>query len=1335
MSFVFKSFQKITGDQISHITANTPINDITPGSVILNLIEMVSQEIYQNYIQMVNIIQSYNLETTTGEELDNRALEYGLVRESAFAASGYATIGDNSFTKVSTNIFAGTNGAVSGQLTLDIDDSTNFPATGSIIVGRGTNNEETVDYTAIIDNVTYYTLTLDVLTPLTNDHKVGESIILSQGGVRTVSAGTVIYVPSTNISEQINFTLNEDISLSDGEDSISTAFVTCSETGAVGNVPVGAITDFEAAPFPSAIVENPEAFTNGRDEETDDELRDRIRNYIQSIFKGTEIAIKTGISGLTNTEQTKRVVSSSFIESLDFTLPSLVYIDDGTGFEPVFSGKAIEYVTRSAAGTEKILQLDNFPLIKASLITRSEQPFNINSGDRLIIAINDVEEEIIFSSLDFTNEGAATAREISIAINDRMRLVEARTTDGNSKVIIQAVAQSNEKIKVIPPLIGVSANDNLQFEENLERYTLKLYKNDLLLNKDGLTGFVDTPNNSPFVLAHGQTLLLYIDNKTTNLLTITFNAADFVDITQATALEVAAAINSELPGGYATTILDESKVRIYSRWEDTINSYITIDAAGTANPGLGFSAVTSTQGRGQNKDYVLNRYNGQIELTTPLVAQDSIKAGTTYTQAFLECASAEDYNIGAGQNLIYQIDGGPNQTITFAGGTYTAQQVADIINDDSTVNGINAYAVTKGADIYLRIATNTFDDSVGSIEVTGGTAVALDFPVGTLSENQQANLAYAEPENEEDYTLGPDQNLVLLLDQDASDRVFNFVMSLNGTVTNSISDVQFDSTNVRDNYSNDNDFFIDYIIRFTNTTATAALQGYSRIVSAYTGALGRITIAAGEVFPAVPAIGDEFDLIPITAENITNFFNNTSITPFSIYADIRLIKNGIKPQINTQTEGSSGAVQITGGSANSVLIPFTNDGTAVGNFEVDNIEGLYSGVGDMPVATAYYGGMRVVLDNVLNSYTYSFTTDGTGVGTFTLLTARKLNINDGCIIKDDGTHNTYLNGYINDISEDLVAGGSYNFHTNGNANGEFQINANPLGILEVGDLVVINSTMQNAYTNGYIADITYGVPPNTITIYDYDTEEAKDLTSFLIADTAVILYDSYTVEIFDRTTGVAQPLNAGATDFDVANSSVISSIYDKGFIRDITPDAGTGAEPYTITIYDEDTLLVVPTLQIYTLDYGASIKDRNHFHFDDNVIIGVDGYKYYTGLLQEVQWKIDGLESDPVDYPGIKAAGPHIEVAAPTVRPVKLSLDITTQGDITVGSIENNIKTQISTYINNLGVGNNVVLSEIIDVVQDVIGVYDVEIISPSENIVIADNELARIITTDITLA
>lgn len=498
MAFALKSFQQIMTDMIATFLANSPLNDLNKGSIISTFLEAAASEDFNQYFQMLSIIANFSLDNTTGSDLDNRAKEFGLSgRIQPSKAFGKVTISDTAFTKIVTKLYAGLAGPVAGQQTIYVDSALSFPASGTIIIGRSTNNAETISYSSIILGTNYDQIVLS--SNLARDHGTDETVILSQGGNRVVSAGTIVKVPASDLSTDILFSINYETVLQDGEDSVSNVDVTAVNEGTSSNVPAGAINTFDTKPFPTAIVYNSESYDNGIDLETDQQLRNRIKDTIQSLSKGTTKSIITGVIGIVDPEDNKRVVSANLIDTISSTDIARLIIDDGTGFEPSFSGRGFEQVIDNATGGEEFAQLDIFPLVKSLAITINSEPFSILNNMTLIYQVNNIEETITFFSSDFRITGSATAQEVVTAINNRGTLVEARTTSAGKKVELRAKVNVNEGLTIL----GGTANTTniLNFPVGIFD-TLKLYKFDKstlsILDKDGSTAVLESNNNQPF---------------------------------------------------------------------------------------------------------------------------------------------------------------------------------------------------------------------------------------------------------------------------------------------------------------------------------------------------------------------------------------------------------------------------------------------------------------------------------------------------------------------------------------------------------------------------------------------------------------------------------------------------------------------------------------------------------------------------------------------------------------------------------------------------------------------------------------------------------------------
>lgn len=154
--------------------------------------------------------------------------------------------------------------------------------------------------------------------------------------------------------------------------------------------------------------------------------------------------------------------------------------------------------------------------------------------------------------------------------------------------------------------------------------------------------------------------------------------------------------------------------------------------------------------------------------------------------------------------------------------------------------------------------------------------------------------------------------------------------------------------------------------------------------------------------------------------------------------------------------------------------------------------------------------------------------------------------------------------------------------------------------------------------------------------------------------------------------------------------------------------------------------------------YNTSIAPTQKFEFPSDVAIGVDGYKYFTGLLATVQKTVDGYDPDPINYPGYKAAGTQIEIVPPLVKAITVNVVVKPRGGINLSALSDSIKASILNYVNGLGVGDDVIISEITAAVMSVEGVQSATLFDPSpteERIVVQDNEKTVISIDNITVS
>jgi uncharacterized phage protein gp47/JayE len=781
-----KSENQILSDMIATIFSQTGLTDINPGSVLLTLLEAAARQDFAQYYQLMQAVKNYNLDTTTGTDLDNRAFEYGLTRTQAQQATGQVNIlRPAGFVKISSGFFAGFRAPLAGDTVIYVNDASEFGSSGTLIIGRGTPVEEEVNFSsAPVNNTNYWTVTLS--SSVTNNHNTSEVVILSQGFNITINAGTFVQVPATSKNPAVVFQTTQEVTILAGEAEVDGVDVRAIQAGAAGNIPVNAIpgtTDaFPTPPFTGAQAVNVAAFTTGSDMETDTQLRNRIKQFIQGLSQSTASGIFNAILGLTDAETSKRVVSANIVEPTNPTDNVKVYIDDGTGFEPSFSLQGQETILASAQGLETRLQLMNFPLVKAFVQTINATPYNFTTnGLTLEIAVGNSSETIVFNNLNFLIPEAASADEIVNEINSQSTLVDARTADIGTTVFISAKVSTNEGIQIL----GGTANAILDFPIDL-RETFYLYKNDRLLSKDGATAYVDSASTTFNFSSVPETLAIIVDGKSANPQTVTFQLANFSIPSQATPEEVVAVINAQLAGATAS-VFNNNTVRLTSNTTLSSASKIQINSSAAATT-LGFPLMLVT---GANDDYVLNEQLGTIGFNSPLSAGDMITAGTRNTRGFLTATNPQNYTVGASTTLLISVDGGSVQTITLPARSAAS---ASLIAGDINAQLLGGLAVTRtiGNNVYLEIRTNSYNATYGSIEITGGTAVSVfGFPVNSINDSIPAHVAFVENSSLGPWSFDSGWTLVVIIDNDPIGKTFVIPIDYAGQVTSGSSTTIF----------------------------------------------------------------------------------------------------------------------------------------------------------------------------------------------------------------------------------------------------------------------------------------------------------------------------------------------------------------------------------------------------------------------------------------------------------------------------------------------------------------------------------------------------------------
>jgi|GEM_PF-5243026 len=665
------------------------VNDLNPGSTLTQLAESVGQVIYKPYADVISMIDALSVDRAVGEALQRLAVDKNVPIFPALPSSGNINIVDLSFQKIQTNVYSGQPAPVAGSLKIYVSDASQFLSAGTIYIGRGTDNSEgPLTYTSITPQSggTYYSINLSPTSPTVKFHNIGETVIMGQGNNRTIPAGTLVQTPQGQLSTSVSFFTTISATILDGETTSEYIPVVCQQPGTIGNIYKNAIQLALNLPF-TASATNPLPFTNGKDADNDEAIRQRIKDYEQLKAKGTSDSIKAASLNVTSPDELKTTTSSSVVNHSDSSA-ALVF-DDGTGYEPIFSGIGLETVIAEALGGEINLQLRNIPVAQARLKTDVGYPYNIADLSYLSVSVNGVSSIHQFKSADFRVATAATAQEVAASINANSNLnFSANTAGGGKSVVIFPKDPTLNNIKV-NTLTSNNANSALKFPFDNEEFTLRLYKNDELLYQDGLPAQLYSKSKSLWStgIIPNDTLIYNIDN--TQDITVTLTNIDFQRINPTSTVNSTESIevwvkvlNSLMPG--VTASVDGDKIKFASN--KGLNDLARIEIVGGTLATKIFDTSTALISEGRSSDYTLNRNTSQVGLVEEAPEGDSFTAGSKFTRAKLLTGELPN-GISTSGNLWFILDGGSE--VIPSGIRGTTQIKFTISGSTVTLNGRN----------------------------------------------------------------------------------------------------------------------------------------------------------------------------------------------------------------------------------------------------------------------------------------------------------------------------------------------------------------------------------------------------------------------------------------------------------------------------------------------------------------------------------------------------------------------------------------------------------------------------------------------------------------------
>lgn len=200
----------------------------------------------------------------------------------------------------------------------------------------------------------------NTLSRLRASRAVGQVIFGRTGSTGTISiaSGTVV-----KTGDNTAFRTTEQGFILNGATSSAAVSIVAVSPGEEGNVPADTIVRFSSKIPGVDTVTNPTATTQGRDQESDDAFRQRIRNYIASLSRCTPDGLEFVAVGTVDPVSGKSVQFARLFEDPLNPSYATLYIDDGAGTAADL-GSAVsgEVVIASALGGEEFLSLLNVPI-------------------------------------------------------------------------------------------------------------------------------------------------------------------------------------------------------------------------------------------------------------------------------------------------------------------------------------------------------------------------------------------------------------------------------------------------------------------------------------------------------------------------------------------------------------------------------------------------------------------------------------------------------------------------------------------------------------------------------------------------------------------------------------------------------------------------------------------------------------------------------------------------------------------------------------------------------------------------------------------------------------
>lgn len=206
-------------------------------------------------------------------------------------------------------------------------------------------------------------------------------------------------------------------------------------------------------------------------------------------------------------------------------------------------------------------------------------------------------------------------------------------------------------------------------------------------------------------------------------------------------------------------------------------------------------------------------------------------------------------------------------------------------------------------------------------------------------------------------------------------------------------------------------------------------------------------------------------------------------------------------------------------------------------------------------------------------------------------------------------------------------------------------------------------------------------------------------------------------------------------------------LYDTTTADEVVLESATGGERYlytrhkalrgrtwTVKVNDVDLVVVTDYQMIAPWGLIALSEDSYPTGLAAGDKVTIKPYTYWLDLVAEAQRLVDGDIANPTNYPCWRAAGVVVRCLPPNVRQLQVQLTTAVLDGYTRSAVLEQVAAVLADYVNALNIGDDVIYAELMQRAMDVPGMYDVLFTLPTENVPVADDEVARLLLSNLTV-